>query len=72
MIMQPFDCDLAQQAYEERLRKAEQKHNLRLAHVEPAGPTPVNRANKWINQIKGWRLSRPRREVADARHPHAI
>jgi hypothetical protein len=65
--MQLLDCYLAQQAYEERLRKAEQNLNLRLALREPAGLTPIVEANEFVNQIKGWLRGRPRREVAGAR-----
>ena len=72
MFIQPLDCDLAQQAYEERVRKVEQNLRLQLAHYKPAESASGNRASEWINQVKGWLAGRPRREVADARHPHAI
>ena len=65
--MQPLDCDLAQQAYEERLHKAEQNLLRRYAHGDAAGPAPVNRANALVKQITGW-LSR---SSAPGNHRHA-
>ncbi len=70
--MQLLDCDLAQQAYEERVHKAEQHLLRRYAHGDAAGQAPINRAKAFVKQITGWLWGRPRREVASARRPRTI
>lgn len=70
--MQLLDCELAQQAYEERLQQAERHHHLRFAVREPSEPAPIFEANDFMNQIKGWLSGRPRRESPAARRPRTV
>ncbi len=70
--MQLLDYDLAQQAYEERLHKAEQNRRTLVLTFQEADQAPSNGANDFVNQIKGWLWGRPHRQGADARRPHAV
>ncbi len=71
-MIQLLDVDLAQQAYEERLHKAEQNLSQRCAHADAAGQAPNQGANEWVNQLKRWLSGRPRRDVPVTRRPRAI
>ena len=71
-MIQLLDCDLAQQTYEERLRKAERNRRPLVLTFHEVGPAPISGASARINQIKRWLSDRPRREVTSARHLHTI
>jgi hypothetical protein len=71
--MNLLDIEAAQLAYEDRLRKAEQRWSPAILGFDMMGQSPVAGANGLLNVIKQWvRARNQHREIRDTRRPHAV
>jgi hypothetical protein len=71
--MDLLDIEVAQLAYEDRLRNAEQRRRPLVLGYDVAGQAPIEGANGLWDVIRQWLRTRTQqRPVRDAHRPRAI